>query len=1370
MAIEPSSSVERTRDPNVTDPTPDQPENNNPMLSTISPAPADGAVDSIVTTTNTPVSSETNTSPAPTEANTNTSKFLNISPPPGRTVDGLMEAPDRSDAVEPRASDHSRPGPAFGCREGVFQASLSGEYTYPTARTTPVPDDPSPNSPQHPPEDSDNESVAEHADSAAQTAPALALQWNICGLSTRHAELELLIKTHRPHVIALQEVQTKQVRKRLENGGYDWEFAFPPGEVSKNGAALGIGKDISHEFLRPDTTLQAVAAKVEWPIQATFVSLYVSKNDGKATLREKLEKLLDQLPGPVVLLGDWNAHSDLWGGNTLDERGRAIEDFVSSNQLIVLNSGAHTRIDFHDGHTSAIDLSIVSESLARRLSWEVMEDNGGSDHFPIVIRDMDSKPVREQKRPRWVYDKADWRKFQEALCLPSTVSAEALEAAIVSAAESSIPRTSTKVCRRAVHWWNQSAETAIRSRKKALRKLRKMKPDDPRKPEALEAFKAARRASRKATKEAKTQSWTAFVTGISPALNTKEVWRRINTFRNGHKTVISRITTPGGVLDDPLEIANAIADQFYRASADDNLHPEHVEKRNGTSFSIDHAKYDDHYYNSVFSMAELHWAVNRGKGSSDGIDHIGYQMLQHLPAAMEEYLLEVLNQAWTTGKIPQRWKEGLVVPIPKADKDPTIPANLRPITLVSCVGKTLERMVNRRLTQLLEAKGVFGARQHGFRSGHGVDTYLADLEEDIDASIQEGKHTELALLDLAKAYDTAWRAPIVANLAKWGIGGNMGRYMEDFLTDRTFRVTIGGALSTLRVLENGVPQGTVIAVTGFLIRMTEVEAFIPAGIEMKLYADDILLFTSGKKAGDVRKKLQKAVKAVETWTTLYGFQLSASKSQLLHVCRKNRHLDLPDVATDDGPMDTVKTAKLLGIAMDSRFRFWKHIEDTKRNAARSNRILAVLGGHLAAGARTTMLMAQRAIIQSRLFYGWGLISSASTSRRNRLEAGYNAGIRSASGAFKSSPISAIMAEAGVLPFKHEEALQLVNKGAQIQALAEPGTNRAVFVRSRERFGELTGEDLPDVERVTRTSDRPWNEASPEIDWTMHQLVRAGDNAAKVAAAFGEVLERYRHDRKIYTDGSMKDGVVGAGVVDGSTELTYRLPEQCSVFSAEAYAILKGLEEVPRDGSRLVVFSDSLSVLAAVESGSSKHPWIQGIETAMLNRETTLVWIPGHTSIAGNDLADAAAKRANEREAISTPVPKQDLLRWAREIVRATWEKEWFDIKEVALRRIKPTTIAGKDRKDQEEQRALTRLRIGHTRLTHSDSFKTGGKQCVTCGVPLTVAHILLECRKYDQERAKHKIDSNLGIVLANEAKEEEKLLAFLRETGLFKEL
>lgn len=234
--------------------------------------------------------------------------------------------------------------------------------------------------------------------------------------------------------------------------------------------------------------------------------------------------------------------------------------------------------------------------------------------------------------------------------------------------------------------------------------------------------------------------------------------------------------------------------------------------------------------------------------------------------------------------------------------------------------------------------------------------------------------------------------------------------------------------------------------------------------------------------------------------------------------------------------------------------------------------------------------------------------------------------------------------------------------------------------------------------------------------------------------------------------------------------SYRLPNQCSVFSAEAFAIWKGLEAAPRNDTRIVVLSDSLSVLAAIENGTSKHPWIQQIETIMQQRDVVLVWIPGHCGIAGNDLADAAARRANEKEPANMPVPKQDALRWVKERIRLTWEREWSGCRDVFLRRIKPNTIAGKDRSIQVEQRALTRLRIGHTRMTHGEHFKTGGRTCETCGVPLTVPHILLECRKYAIERANNVIDHNLGIALANDPAEENKIIKFLKAAKIFDQL
>lgn len=308
---------------------------------------------------------------------------------------------------------------------------------------------------------------------------------------------------------------------------------------------------------------------------------------------------------------------------------------------------------------------------------------------------------------------------------------------------------------------------------------------------------------------------------------------------------------------DPGKIADALAEHFQKLSSF-HRYPEIFRKSLQSSEAIRDLPIPPdkgQSFNLPFTTGELEFALKKAKGKSAGPDEIGYPMLKHLPPSGKLALLKGINREWLGGTLPETWRHSLVVPIPKYTGPATDVGSYRPIALTSCLSKVTERMVNRRLMNFLENKRLLDHRQHAFRPGFGTGTYLAALGQILNESLKNNEHVEMVSLDLAKAYNRAWTPAILQKLTKWGISGNMFAFVKNFLNGRTFQVLVGKHRSKVAKEETGVPQGSVLAVTLFLVAMTDVFLVLPKGVFILVYADDILLLTSGKHPRSTRCKL-----------------------------------------------------------------------------------------------------------------------------------------------------------------------------------------------------------------------------------------------------------------------------------------------------------------------------------------------------------------------------------------------------------------------------------------------------------------------------------------------------------------------------------
>ena len=149
---------------------------------------------------------------------------------------------------------------------------------------------------------------------------------------------------------------------------------------------------------------------------------------------------------------------------------------------------------------------------------------------------------------------------------------------------------------------------------------------------------------------------------------------------------------------------------------------------------------NDEDYNNPSKLSELTDAIKISNGTATGPNEIHYQMLKHLPENALVTILPIFSDIWKTGKFPESWRLDTIIPIPKPGKNPAEPTNYRPIALTSCLCKTLERMINKRLVWYLESNNLITPIQSGFRSERSTNDHLIRLETFIRDAFVNREH------------------------------------------------------------------------------------------------------------------------------------------------------------------------------------------------------------------------------------------------------------------------------------------------------------------------------------------------------------------------------------------------------------------------------------------------------------------------------------------------------------------------------------------------------------------------------------------------------------------------------------------------------
>ena len=448
-------------------------------------------------------------------------------------------------------------------------------------------------------------------------------------------------------------------------------------------------------------------------------------------------------------------------------------------------------------------------------------------------------------------------------------------------------------------------------------------------------YKTAKFAMDEAIEKEKTEYYKKLLDKTSN--NNKKRWSAIRQIINRKKTDETTCTIADETLGKYYEaVAPNLAEELPKITKDDIPASSKkvlngIKLRSKCSFAFKCTSEREIY------EALLKLDISKGPG----IDNLDVKTIKSIAHIISPHLATIFNQCIEEGTYPQCFKIAKCIPVYKGSPlDPSLPINFRPISILTAINKTLERILHSQLSEYLEDNNLLPNFQYGYRKHHNTSQAILDFTNYINKQTSNKQITIAIFMDLSKAFDTVDRLILQKKLTELGLNENSTSLINSYMSNRKFCMQNN---MTYYNLIYGVPQGSILGPLLFIMYTYDM-INITKENKVIVYADDTTVLVSGKSLTEAKQHCNDILTRFYHYFTLNKLSINSSKTKYMiykPLLRRKKSRKLlcdttnTELEMEGSILEQVKSIRFLGVIINDQLQWNDHKQYVYRKICKS---------------------------------------------------------------------------------------------------------------------------------------------------------------------------------------------------------------------------------------------------------------------------------------------------------------------------------------------------------------------------------------------------------------------------------------------------